>query len=411
MATRRKALFTLGAAISVAGCADTSDTETPSKTGEANESESRGETNTNETESDTDSGGSPATIEIGNIETANTAEMGSYLDVTTTVNTDTETTVTVEIIDQNGEAVGEASTDINATGEQTVTLSAIPATTSATGNGSVRVQATSGTVSKEASSEVEIVAPPEGWEQPLEDTKTSIEQFLNKYAAIGSESGDSTILDVTISDPYADNNDTGDLFDAEDHASEARSEATGNDDAIQKTRRIRDEIRFLKELDDLQEEASDIWPLLQTELEEFRGDRNISGDLDPQYNTASDIHDTASTSLDEFNPIVGSNYKQKLTQIEAELDIVDRMINAITAVFSARNNFEQGFYGTAFDRAQSARRDFDLAVRDIEDEGNYPPEDSIDQEFRDHAQEWKKEANQIEEEASNRETEENDNSY
>jgi hypothetical protein len=407
MATRRKALLTVGAVISVAGCSDASDTEGSSENESTNRSESQGETSTNETESD--SGESPATIEIGNIETANTAEMGSYLDVTTTVTTDTETTVTVEIIDQNGEAVGEASTDINATNEQTVTLSAIPATTSATGNGSVRVQATSGSVSKEASSEVEIVAPPEGWEQPLEDTKTSIEQFLDKYAAIGSESGDSTILDVTISDPYADNNDTGDLFDAEDHASEARSEATGNDDAIQKTRRIRDEIRFLKELDDLQEAASDIWPLLQTELEGFRDDRNISGDLDPQYNTASDTHDTASTSLDEFNPIVGSNYEQKLTQIKAELDIVDRMINAITAVFSARNNFEQGFYGTAFDRAQSARRDFDLAVRDIEDESNYPPEDSIDEKFRDHAREWKEEANQIEEEASNRETEEDDN--
>jgi hypothetical protein len=411
MATRRKALLTLGAAVSVAGCTDTSDTADSSETGESNESELQKETNNKETESDTNSTNSPATIEISSIDAANTAEMGSYLDVTTTVTTDSDTTVTVEITDQSGESVGEDSTEINATGEQTVTLSAIPATTSATGNGSVRVQATSGSVSKEVSTKVEIVAPPEGWEQPLENTKRSIEQFLEKYAAIGSESDDSTILDVTISDPYADNNDTSDLFDAEDHAREARDEATGNDNAIQKTRRIRDEIRFLKELDDLQQASSDIWPLLQTELEEFREGRDISGDIDPQYSTASDTHETVSTSLEELNPIVGSSYEQKLIQIEAELDIVDRMINAITAVFSAQNNLEQEFYGTAFDRAQSARRDFDLAVRDIEDETNYPPEDDIDEEFRDHAQEWKEEASRIEKEASNRETEENDNSY
>ena len=87
------------------------------------------------------------------------------------------------------------------------------------------------------------------------------------------------------------------------------------------------------------------------------------------------------------------------------------MINAITAVFSARNNFEQGLYGTAFDRAQSARRDFDLAVRDIENGTNYPPENAVDKEFRDHAQEWKEEASRIEKEASNRETDENDNAY
>lgn len=411
MTTRRKALLTLSAVVSVAGCTDTSDTVDTSETGESNGSKSQSETNNNETESDPNSTDSSATIEISNIDVANTAEMGSYLDVTTTVTTESNTTVTVEIIDQSGESVGEDSTEINATGEQTVTLSAIPAFTSATGNGSVRVQATSGSVSKEASAELEIVAPPEGWEQPLENAKQSIEQFLERYAAIGSESDESTILDVTISDPYADNNDTSDLFDAEDHAREARDEATGNDNAIQKTRRIRDEIRFLKELDDLQQASSDIWPLLQTELEEFRADRDISGDIDPQYSTASDTHETVSTSLEELNPTVGSNYEKKLLQIETELDIVDRMINAITAVFSARNNFEQGLYGTAFDRAQSARRDFDLAVRDIENGTNYPPENAVDKEFRDHAQEWKEEASRIEKEASNRETDENDNAY
>lgn len=409
MATRRKALLTLGAAISVAGCTDTSDTQDSSENESSNETEAQAETNNNETESNTDSSEPSATIEIDSVDVSNTAEMGAYLDVTTTVATDADTTVSVEIIDKNGESVGETSTTINASGEQTVTLSPIPSTASTTGNATVRVRATSGSVSEEASSEIEIVAPPEGWEQPLEDAKRSVQQFLEKYASIGSESADGTITAVTLSDPYSENNDTGDLFDAEEHAGEAREEATGNDDAIQKIRRIRDEIRFLKELDDLQEDASDLWPLLQTEIERFREDRSISGDLDPQYSTASDTYETVSTSLEELDPIVGSNYEQKLSQIESELDIVDRVINAITAVFSARNNFDAELYGTAFDRAQSARRDFDLSVREIEDEANYPPEDSIDNEFRDHVQEWKEEASQIEKEASNRETEENDN--
>jgi hypothetical protein len=74
-------------------------------------------------------------------------------------------------------------------------------------------------------------------------------------------------------------------------------------------------------------------------------------------------------------------------------------------VFSARNYFNEEFYGTAFDRAQSARRDFGIAVRDIENEGTYPPEDTIDSTFRDHAETWQSEASEIENESSGRQTE------
>lgn len=81
------------------------------------------------------------------------------------------------------------------------------------------------------------------------------------------------------------------------------------------------------------------------------------------------------------------------------------MINALTAIFSARNNFEAELYGTAFDRAQSARRDFERAVDDIDDEATYPPEDSVDETFRDHAAEWENEASEIENGASGRQTE------
>jgi len=69
------------------------------------------------------------------------------------------------------------------------------------------------------------------------------------------------------------------------------------------------------------------------------------------------------------------------------------------------NNFEAELYGTAFDRAQSARRDFERAVDDIDDEATYPPEDSVDETFRDHAAEWENEASEIENGASGRQTE------
>jgi hypothetical protein len=272
-----------------------------------------------------------------------------------------------------------------------------------TGNGTIRVQATDGDVTQEASADIEIVRLPPDWEQPFEDAQRNIQRFFDAYAAVGSDNDDATILETTISDGYS-NQGSGNLRTAEDEAWEAFSEASGN--ARQRMDRLRDEVAFLKELQTLQSQACEIFSLFETELENFQNGDGLSGAVDTQYQTASSTHQQVADTLEGLDPVVGADYEAKVEQIGSELEIVDLMINAMTAVFSARSAFNEEIYGIAFDRAQSARRDFGLAVRDIENEGTYPPEDALDTTFRDHAETWQSEASEIENEASGRQTEE-----
>lgn len=316
------------------------------------------------------------TVEINNIDTINTVEQGSQFEVKTTVTADTSTKVLVEIIDKSGEPIGEKSTIINQTGKKTVSLSFIPSSTSATGNGSVRVQAIKGSVNKKSTKTIQIIDPVEDWEESLSEAKSNIEQFLNKYASVDSKSDNQTILDVTISDRYQFNGQ-GNLYSAEENAREAIEEAETPEETNQ-IRKVIDEVEFLLELSSLQTKHCDIWPLLRTELKNFRNESNRSGDINPKFKEVSKKYNNVSKLLDKSSIVVGSNYEQKLTQINAELDIVDSMITGITLLYSGE--------------ALSARREFDLIIRNIEDKTSYPPKDDVDEEFRDLVQKWEAEA-------------------
>jgi hypothetical protein len=400
MLDRREIMISLGGMVAIAGCTSSDqqpDTETPTDSNQTSGNDTEPES------PDTDEPPTPS-INITKISAPETAQQAERFDVTATITADVATTITGEAIAVNGETVAEESVEIDSDGEQTATLSLVVGSQAPTGNGTIRVRAINGSVTQEASTDIEIVRIPPDWKDPFDEAKAKLEQFLDTYAAVGSESDDATILDTTISDGYSGEGNPL-LYDADNLAGEALEEVNRGTDAGQRITRLRDEVDFLNELYDLQSETCTIFPLLETELERFRNDRDRTFNVDDKYQTVSKTHQQVSDTLDGTNPVVGSNYEAKLDQIEAELEIVDLMITAIVAVFSARNNFNAEFYGTAFDRAQSARRDFGLAVRDIDDEGAYPPNDAIDTAFRDHAEAWQAEASKIENEAAGRETE------
>ena len=397
MIDRRRILISAGGIVAIAGC--TGGEQQPEEGETNNSTQSAG----SDSESNTSEPDEPAAnIEITSVSAPETVEQGELVDVTVTVTGDVIPTVTAEAVDVNGETIAEDSIETEDVGEQTVTLSLGLGAQVPTGNSTIRVRATNGTTTTESSADIEIVRIPPDWQDPFEEAKTNIEQFFSKYAAVGSESDDATILDTSISDGYS-NEGSGNLQTAEDLAWEAFSEAEGG--ARQRMDRLRDEVAFLMELRDLQSQTCTIFSLFETELERFRGDQPLSGEVDSQYQTVSDTHQQVSNTLEGLDPVVGADYEAKLDQIEGELEIVDLMINAMSAVFSSRNFFNEEFYGTAFDRAQSARRDFGLAARDIGDEGTYPPNDAIDTPFRDHAEMWQAEASEIENKSSGRQTE------
>jgi len=120
MVSRRKALMTVGAAVTITGCTNTS---TPSESRAPNETEASNGSENNKSGSDGTSSEPQATIEITAVEVPESIVKGSDFDIVTTISTDTSVTLTLEAFDANDESIAEQSTQINQTGEQSITLS------------------------------------------------------------------------------------------------------------------------------------------------------------------------------------------------------------------------------------------------------------------------------------------------
>jgi len=398
----RRELLATGMLLAVAGCTESADEPTDDPSNETDQSEpddSEEPEDTNEsTESDT-------AIEIASIDAPDTVGQTELFDVSVTVSSNEPGDVAVTLVDANDETVDEASTEITGEGEETVTVSLSVGDSVPAEESTIRVIADNGSESAESSTSITITSLEADWEAPFEEAKASINAFLDDLTSAGSEADDRTILDTTISDSYDGLEGSGYISDAEGESRDAYNEAKPDSDTRARMDRLRDEVSLLEGLRVCQRETCAVFEKLEAELEGFRNGDSLSGEVDEQYNIALDEVDNLSTLVEETEPVIGDDYGTKIDQIEGELEIVDRMINALTAIFSARNNFEAELYGTAFDRAQSARRGFERAVDDIDDEATYPPEDSVDETFRDHAAEWENEASEIENGASGRQTE------
>ena len=381
---RRKLLLSAGAATSLvtAGCTDTS---SPSEDTETNENEAPGESENNESDSDVNS--SEPTIEITTIQAPETIIKGSDFDVTTTITTDTEATLIVEVLDKNGESVAEQDMQLNETGEQSITLSSSPSRQAALGNGSIRVQVTSGSITEQSTSQVTITAD---WQEAFTDAKENLGQFLSEFAAVSSIDKP-TILDTTISVDYT-NEGRELLTDAEDLIFEALDGVPDSNDSFRnKIQRLRSEIGVARDMSSLQGNLSYIFSESQDKLD---SESTIPPDVDRINEAESEQGDFYAKVL-ELNPIVGSRYEDKAEQFESELESVDDVFTGIRELTTARNVLDDESYDAAFNSARSAKSTFETVVGDINSSESYPPTDRVDQTFVDHVEEWESAANEV----------------
>lgn len=386
MVTRRNALLTIGAVVPVAGCTSTSEVNEENETGIGNESKPVSGKSSNETDSETETTENPPEINITEINAPESILKGSDFMVTTTINTDTNATITTEAIDENGETIAGQSTQINQTGEQVISLSHTLGRVAAVGNGTIYVRATAGSVTEQASSEITITAD---WKVAFTNARDNLDQFLSEFAA-ASSINDPTILDNTISTTGGAN--TGLLFEAEDLAFEALEGVPDSNDSFQnKIQRVRSEIGVVKEMENLQASVSDIYSQLQGSIDPVsypQFDDDTLDNLDTQQVRFSN-------SVSDLNPIVGSRYEQKAEQFASELESIDKIFNAVENTSSAQFDLERERYDNAFDSAKSAKSTFETVIENISDPEAYPPTDRVDQSFVTHVEEWKSAANEI----------------
>jgi hypothetical protein len=373
MVTRRKALFTVGVAVSMTGCTDTSSPEEEVENGGSDETDAQSESNSNETNSDADSEESTATVNITSIEASETIEKGTNFEVTTTLTTDTEITLIVEVIDRNGESVAENSTQINQTGEQSITLSSSLSRRAALGNGSIRVRATGESISEESSSNITITAD---WQEAFTDAKDNLEQFLSEFAAVSSVD-EPTILDTTISVDYT-NEGRGLLTEAEDLSFEALDGVPDSNNSFRnRVQRLRSEIGVARDMSILQSQISVIFSESQDRLDSDSYPRPNNDRISEAESQQSEF----SATVSDLNPVIGSRYSDKAEQFESELEYMDNVLGAAREINTAQNALEDERYDTAFSSAKSAKSTFETVVESISDPKTYPPTDRVDQSF------------------------------
>lgn len=386
MVTRRGALLTIGATLPVAGCTGTSDTDGEIENRESNKSKSVPDTGTNETDSDTESKEPQPEINITETNTPESILKGSNFEVTTTINTDSNVTITTEAIDENGKTIAGRTKQINQTGEQVITLSHSLSRVAALGNGTIYVRATAGSVTEQASSDITITAD---WKIAFTNARENMEQFLSDFAAVSSVN-EPTILDNTIS--TSGGVGTSLLIEAEDLAFEALEEVPdSNGSSRNKIQRLRSEIGVAKEMKRIQDSISGIYSQLQEGVDSVRYpqlEEDTLDNLDTQQIRFSN-------SVSDLNPVVGSRYERKAEQFELRLENIDNVLNAIEDASSAQYDLERERYDSAFTSATSAKSRFETILEKLNDPETYPPRDRVDQSFIGHIEEWKSAANEI----------------
>lgn len=408
---RRRFLTTSGLAFSaaIAGCGETegngsddSPTDTPGEDPEPDESPTETEASDDSetgTESEPDT-----TVQIVAIDVPTTVEQGEIFDVEVTIDADVASTIRVALIDPEGDTADEAEADVPEAGEHTEPLSLTVSRQEVVGEGVVAVDLTAEDRSDETTVDVEIADVLEQWERRVRDARNIVEEYLDDFAAVGADE-DGTILDTTVTDDYGSASDISPLFEADNLLGDARLETDPGTENRELVVRLRTEVDVLLSISRCQRQTQAVYEALLDSLDDFQSESRLRQNPDDDYTDAREQHDVLRESSEELDPVVGSNYEAKIEQLSGELDALDRLIGGIAPLFSARDAFEDEFYGLAFDRAQSARRDFELVVRDVGDERTYPPEGQIDDEFLEHAEEWESEADEIERQASNRQTE------
>jgi hypothetical protein len=245
----------------------------------------------------------------------------------------------------------------------------------------------------------------EGWERDYNSAKENVQQFLDDFSAVGSDEEGATILVTTLTDDYSSAPLSGYLAEADTLLGDAGLEAPSGSSERKRIDRLRDETTALSALSTCQDSLWDLYSMLVERLDDYQNGQSYNYELDDAHSDTQSEADEFSNLVEDLNPIVGSQYTEKVDQLNTELDVIDDLISGIIVLFSARDSYDDEIYGIAYDRAQSARRDFESAVEEIEDPESYPPTDQVDEEFLDHAEEWLSEAEDIEQSSLGRQTE------
>jgi len=384
MVSRRKALMTVGAAVTITGCTNTS---TPSESRAPNETEASNGSENNKSGSDGTSSEPQATIEITAVEVPESIVKGSDFDIVTTISTDTSVTLTLEAFDANDESIAEQSTQINQTGEQSITLSTSVSRQAALGEGSVRVRATGGSVTRESTSQITITAD---WQVAFTDAKENVEEFLAEFTAVSSVD-EPTILDTNVSADYT-NEGRSLLTDAEDLAFDALEGVPDSNNSFRnKAQRLRSEIGVARDMSTLQEQLSDIFSEAQGQLDSDSYSRPNNDRVSETESQRSEF----SATVSDLNPVVGSRYEAKSEQFESELESMDSVFSGIRELATAQNALDRENYDTAFSSAQSAKSTFETVVEEINSPESYPPTDRVDQTFVELVEELESTANDM----------------
>jgi len=394
----RRELLAVGALVAVAGCTDSEGDTDPEP--EQDDADGGDDDSVDDTpEADTE-------LEILDSEVPSSVEQGAELGVDVTINAVNGAEISADLLDEDSDSLADDRTETSTDGGQTVSLSLSVGDDATVGNGELVVTAEyePESLSDEWTTEIEIVevlSRLDRWEQQITDY---FNEFIADFAAFGSDDDTASLLDTTVTDDYQSSGTTSPLFDADSRISDGRSETRPADPEREVFERLQDEHDTLRQLSSCQQAVCRTFNELEDALELFQEGRSLRDDYEDQYNEAEDEFEDLSELVDELDPVVNDTYDTKLEQLDGELSALDNIIRGISPVFSARDAFEDELYGLAFDRAQGARQDFESVVDDLGDGDTYPPLDETDDEFLDHAEIWADEADEIERESSDRQT-------
>jgi hypothetical protein len=392
---RRREAITTGGIVLITGCAGNTP-ETDADTSESNTTDTdTADTNTTDVQSQPEEE-EKTVLTISNVSVSDPVKQGSNIVVSAEINTTTNATVTADLTTVNSSKITSTQTTVTPeTKDVTIELSipndAIP------GEGTARVVVQAGNISDQSTIPVTISEVIPEWKKPFNVATKRVKKYLNDFAAEGSEAEDRTILDTTISSGFGSAG-TFVLSEADEAAFNALEEVDGgNQNARGQIQRLRSEISMLRELDNTQESVCELFPQVQ--------DGRITGSYFETVEPVRKKQKQLSKSISNLNPIVGTLYKKKVTQMDEEINAVNNMIAPIEDFRSAQDSYDSQSYGAAANQAQVVQSQIQSVINDINTPTAYPPTDSVDEDFVSAIESWETKALNLQQKAAEKQSE------
>lgn len=403
---KRREIIICGSTVFFAGCATTTEESEPRTNTSDTQNESSASEPSNTTDTEQQSEQPDPTVSITNTTVPDERTQGEPARVSVRVNTTTRTTLNATLYTANGTVADYQSDSISPDTSNTSLILSVPQDTHP-GDSTVRITARGNGVTDEASGSLEIVKFIPESEKLYNDALDKTEEFLNIFSTVDSASSNPTILDTSISSRYTTAG-TDVWFDAKELIDEAQNE----DSSGQKVEQLEDEIDMLQTLYRTQQKQTELFNLLTDEVDQVIG--STPGTQSIRESTVSPVREQYNTLLEDVSditPIVGENYNKKLTQIDSEIRVFERLIDPLSdlhdALFIIWESYNED-YAEAESKAGVAESTIDNIIEDVSDQNSYPPENEVDNEFVSLIRELKQGAVDAESEAIRQQSEANE---